>query len=80
MLNSLAQQAPLLRTSQSVNQLMEKQQKHQLQQEINSKDQLAHEKVLYGPSSADMSEIWLLTNQIIHVFVQNSQSSWMESQ
>ncbi|XP_034168611.2 opsin 4xa [Pangasianodon hypophthalmus] len=36
--------APLLRTSQSANQLMEKEQRHQLQQEISFKNYLAQEK------------------------------------
>ncbi|KAF4082342.1 hypothetical protein AMELA_G00150740 [Ameiurus melas] len=44
MLDPLAQQAPLLRSSQSANQLMEKEQRHQLQLELNFKDYLSQEK------------------------------------
>lgn len=47
MLDPLAQQASLLRSSQSANQLMEKERRYELQQEINFKNHLAQEKVWY---------------------------------
>lgn len=47
MLDPLAQQAPLLRSSQSANQLTEEEQRHQLRLEINFKDFLSQEKVRY---------------------------------
>ncbi|XP_060765587.1 opsin 4xa [Neoarius graeffei] len=52
LLDPLAQQAPLLRSSPSANQLMEKEWTHQLQQEIYFKNYLAQEKptVLDGVS------------------------------
>ncbi|KAG7322590.1 hypothetical protein KOW79_013936 [Hemibagrus wyckioides] len=46
MLDPLTQQAPLLRNLQSSNQLMEKEQRHQLEQEINFKNHLVQEKGL----------------------------------
>lgn len=47
MLDPLTQQAPLLRNLQSSNQLIEKEQRHQLEQEINFKNYVVQEKVMY---------------------------------
>ncbi|KAK3522247.1 hypothetical protein QTP70_034138 [Hemibagrus guttatus] len=77
MLDPLTQQAPLLMTLQSSNQLIEKEQTHQLEQEINFKNYLIQEKpaVLDGVSqcicdqglvsdSANMATIPLLMTRL----------------